>query len=297
MKTLLPLCIAVSITFTTGVRAQALTDTLKKIKEKGIVVVGIRDSSIPFSYYDKSQKPIGYAMDLSNKIVENIKNTLNMPNLKIRYNLITSQTRIPLIQNGTVDFECSSTTNNADRGKQVDFSVGFFEVGTRLLVAKNSGIKDYPDLKGKNVVVTAGTTSERIIRAMNASKRMGMKIIAAKDHGESFLALESNRALAFMIDDILLAGEIAKAKNPANWHIVGTPQSYEIYGCMVRKNDLQFKKVVDDALRTTYKSGEINTIYKRWMQSPIPPKGINLNFPMNPKLKALLANPTDKPAQ
>lgn len=296
MKKLLPICLAMSMIFTTGVQAQALTGTLKKIKDSGTVVVGNRDSSIPFSYYARSNQPVGYSVDLSNKIVANIKKTLNMPNLKVRYNLVTSQTRIPLIQNGTVDFECGSTTNNAERARQVDFSLGIFEVGTRLLVKKTSGIKDFADLKGKNVVTTAGTTSERLIRAMNANKKMGMNIIAAKDHGEAFLALESGRAVAFMMDDVLLAGEMAKAKKTADWHIVGTPQSYEIYGCMMRKNDPAFKKVADDALRATYKSGEINAIYKRWLQSPVPPKNMNLNFPMSAKYKALIANPNDKPA-
>ena len=296
MKKLLPLCLAISMVFTAGAQAQALTGTLKKIKDSGTIVVGNRDSSIPFSYYAGTNQPVGYSMDLSNKIVANVKKTLNMPNLKVKYNLITSQTRIPLVQNGTIDFECGSTTNNAERAKQVDFSVGIFEVGTRLLVKKTSGVKDYADLKGKNVVTTAGTTSECLIRAMNANKKLGMNIIAAKDHGEAFLALESGRAVAFMMDDVLLAGEMAKAKKPADWQIVGTPQSFEIYGCMMRKNDPAFKKVVDDALRATYKSGEINTIYKRWLQSPVPPKGMNLNFPMPAKLKTLIANPTDKPA-
>ncbi|WP_434631705.1 glutamate/aspartate ABC transporter substrate-binding protein [Chromobacterium sp. CV08] len=277
--------------------AAELSGTLKKIKDSGVIVLGNRDSSIPFSYYDNNQKPIGYSMDLAGKVVEEVKKELKLPNLQVKYNLVTSQTRIPLVQNGTVDLECGSTTNNAERGRQVAFSVGIFEIGTRLLTAKTSGVKDFPDLKGKNVVTTAGTTSERLIKAMNASKNMGMNIISAKDHGESFLMLESGRAAAFMMDDALLYGEMAKAKNPSNWVVTGKAQSYEIYGCMLRKDDPAFKKVVDTALEKTFKSGEVNKIYAKWFTSPVPPKGLNLNFPMSDELKSLLAKPTDKPAE
>ncbi|MTD33100.1 glutamate/aspartate ABC transporter substrate-binding protein [Paludibacterium denitrificans] len=281
----------------TPLMAAELTGTLKKIKESGTIVLGNRDSSIPFSYLDNSQKPIGYSVDPANKVAEQVKKELKMPNLKVRYNLVTSQTRIPLVQNGTVDLECGSTTNNVERQKQVAFSVGIFEVGTRLLTAKNSGIKDFPNLKGKNVVTTAGTTSERLLKAMNAEKQMGMNIISAKDHGESFLMLESGRAAAFMMDDVLLYGEMVKAKNPANWVVTGKPQSFEIYGCMMRKGDPAFKKVVDDALKATYKSGEVKKLYSKWFQHPVPPKGLNLNFPMSNEFKTLIAKPTDKAAE
>ena len=277
--------------------AAELTGTLKKIKDSGVIVLGNRDASIPFSYYDNNQKPVGYSVDLANKVVEQVKKELKMPNLQVKYNLVTSQTRIPLVQNGTVDLECGSTTNNVERQKQVAFSVGIFEIGTRLLTAKTSGLKDFPDLKGKNVVTTAGTTSERLIKAMNADKKMGMNIISAKDHGESFLMLESGRAAAFMMDDALLYGEMAKAKNPANWVVTGKAQSYEIYGCMLRKEDPAFKKVVDSALSNTFKSGEVNKIYAKWFTSPVPPKGLNLNFPMSDEFKELIAKPTDKSAE
>ncbi|MBI3144525.1 MAG: glutamate/aspartate ABC transporter substrate-binding protein [Pseudogulbenkiania sp.] len=274
-----------------------LTGTLKKIKDSGTIVVGHRDASIPFSYLDNNQQPIGYSMDLANKVVAAVKKELKMPGLKVQYNLVTSQTRIPLVQNGTVDFECGSTTNNLERQKQVDFSVGIFEIGTRLLTKKTSGIKDFTDLKGKNVVTTAGTTSERLIKAMNAEKQMGMNIISAKDHGESFLMAESGRAVAFMMDDALLYGEMAKAKAPAEWVVTGKPQSFEIYGCMMRKEDPAFKKVVDDTIKATYKSGEINKIYTKWFMNPVPPKGLNLNFPMSDELKGLIKSPTDKSAE
>ncbi|HEX5127535.1 MAG TPA: glutamate/aspartate ABC transporter substrate-binding protein [Rhodocyclaceae bacterium] len=277
--------------------AQELTGTLKKIKDSGTIVVGNRDSSIPFSYFDSAQHPIGYSMDIADAIVDEVKKDLKLPNLKVSYNLITSQTRIPLIQNGTVDFECGSTTNNIERQQQVAFSLGIFEIGTKLLTAKNSGIKDFPDLAGKNVVTTAGTTSEHIIKKMNEDKKMNMNIISAKDHGESFLMLQSGRAAAFMMDDALLAGDMAEAKNPAEWAITGKPQSFEIYGCMLRKDDPQFKKVVDTAIGNLFKSGQINTIYAKWFMQPIPPKGLNMNFPMSEDLKKLIANPTDKSAE
>ena len=290
------LAVAVAATLMSSpVFAAELTGTLKKIKDSGTITLGHRDSSIPFSYYgDTSKQPVGYSHDLQLKVVEELKKELEMPDLKVRYNLVTSQTRIPLVQNGTVDLECGSTTNNIERQQQVDFSVGIFEVGTRLLTKKSSGVNDFEDLKGKNVVTTAGTTSERLLKSMNAEKKMGMNVISAKDHGESFLMLESNRAVAFMMDDALLAGEMAKAKKPDDWHVVGTPQSFEIYGCMVRKGDEGFKKVVDKAISDTYASGEINDIYNKWFQQPVPPKGLNLNFPMSDQLKKLIAEPTDK---
>ena len=281
----------------TPVFAAELTGTLKKIKDSGTITLGHRDSSIPFSYIaDASGKPVGYSHDVQMAIVDGLKKQLDMPDLKIKYNLVTSQTRIPLVQNGTVDVECGSTTNNVERQQQVDFSVGIFEIGTRLLSKKNSPYKDFADLKGKNVVTTAGTTSERILKSMNADKQMGMNVISAKDHGEAFNMLESGRAVAFMMDDALLAGEMAKAKKPTDWAVTGTPQSFEIYGCMVRKGDPDFKKAVDDAIVAYYKSGEINKTYDKWFQSPIPPKGLNLMFPMSDELKALIANPTDKAA-
>ena len=268
--------------------------TLQKIKESGTIVVGHRDSSIPFSYIaNDPNQPIGYAHDLEMKVVEAVKQKLNMPDLNVRYNLITSQTRIPLVQNGTVDFECGSTTNNEERQKQVAFSNGFFEIGTRLLNKKDSGIKDFEDLKDKTLVTTAGTTSERYIRQYNDDKKMNTNIISAKDHGEGFLMLENGRADAFMMDDVLLAGEKAKAKNPDDWVIVGTPQSFEIYGCMMRKDDPEFKAVVDEALANVFKSGEINAIYDKWFMNPIPPKNVNLKFEMSDNLKALIANPHD----
>ena len=269
--------------------------TLAKIKSTGTIALGHRESSIPFSYYDDKQQVVGYSQELMLKVVDAVKAELKLPALAIKLTPVTSQNRIPLVQNGTVDIECGSTTNNSERAKQVAFSNTIFIIGTRLMTKKDSGIKDFPDLAGKNVVTTAGTTSERLIRKMNEEKKLGMNIISAKDHGESFLTLETGRAVAFMMDDALLYGEMAKAKKPGDWVVTGTPQSYEAYGCMMRKDDPAFKKVVDTALAKAMTSGEAEAIYRKWFTQPIPPKGLNLNFPLSEAMLKLYKAPNDKP--
>ncbi|WP_291995385.1 glutamate/aspartate ABC transporter substrate-binding protein [Candidatus Accumulibacter sp. ACC003] len=274
--------------------AQELTATLKKIKDSGVITLGHRESSIPFSYYDDKQQVIGYSQDMMLKAVEAIKADLKLAKLDIKLLPVTSENRITLVQNGTVDLECGSTTNTSERQQQVSFSYSIFVVGTRLMTRTNSGIKDFPDLAGKNVVTTAGTTSERLLRKMNADNNMKMKIISAKDHGEAFLTLESGRAAAFVMDEVLLYGEMAKARNAREWAVVGTPQSYEAYGCMMRKDDPAFKKVVDDALARLMTSGEAEKLYARWFLQPIPPKGLNLNFALSYALKKLYKSPNDK---
>ena len=268
--------------------------TLKKIKDSGTIALGHRESSIPFSYYDDKQQVVGYSQELMLKVVDAVKAELKMPTLQVKLTPVTSQNRIPLVQNGTVDIECGSTTHNAERARQVAFSNTIFVIGTRLMTKKDSGIKDFPDLAGKNVVTTAGTTSERLIRKMNEDKKLAMNIISAKDHGEAFLTLETGRAVAFMMDDALLYGELAKARRPAEWTIVGTPQSFEAYGCMMRKDDPAFKKVADAALAKAMTSGEAEAIYKKWFTQPIPPKGLNLNFPISEAMQKLLKAPNDK---
>lgn len=272
-----------------------LTGTLLKISKEHVVTIGYRDASVPFSYYDADQKPIGYSIDVANLIVERIKMVVKLPDLKVRTIPITSQNRISLLQNGTIDFECTSTTNNVERAQQVSFSNSFFVIGTRLLVNRKSGIKDFDDLKEKTVVVGAGTTSEKILRKMNVDKSMRMDVISAKDHTESFLMLSTGRAKAMMMDDALLAGERAKARNPSDYEIVGTPRTYEAYGCMLRKNDAPMKAVMDAAIIEAQKSGVAAKMYQRWFQHPIPPKRINLDFPLSPRMQALFANPDDKP--
>src|SRR5580704_2090875 len=271
--------------------------TLQKIKDAGVIVIGTRESSIPFSYYDENNQVVGYSQDLANLAVAAVKQKLNLPNLRVKLVPVTSQTRIPLVQSGSIDLESGSTTNNVEREQQVSFSNTFFIVSTRLLVKKDAGIKDFPDLKGKNVVVTAGTTSERLIRQMNEKGNMGMNIISAKDHGESFLTLQSGRAVAFMLDDALLAGERAKAKKAGDWVIVGTAQSKEAYGMMIPKGDAQFKALVDEAIAKAETSGDAEKLYQKWFKSPIPPKGLNLELPLSDDMKELFKSPNDKAFQ
>ncbi len=288
------LCALLGLGFAHTASAQEQISTLKKIKDSGSITLGHRESSIPFSYYDDKQQVIGYSHELMLKVVDAIKDDLKMVDLKVKLNPVTSQNRISLVQNGTVDLECGSTTNNTERQKQVAFSNSIFVIGTRLMTKTDSGIKDFSDLAGKNVVTTAGTTSEKLLRKMNEDKKMNMNIISAKDHGESFLTLETGRAVAFMMDDALLYGETAKAKKPADWAIVGTPQSFEAYGCMMRKDDPAFKKVVDAALAKAMTNGDAEKIYAKWFMNPIPPKGLNLNFPISADVAKLYKNPNDK---
>lgn len=294
MRKLVLSVLLASVAASSLAHAEDLTGTLKKIKDSGLIVVGHRESSIPFSYYNNEQKVVGYSQDFSNAIVDAIKKKLDAPNLQVKMLPITSQNRIPLLQNGTYDFECGSTTNNLERQKQAAFSDTIFVIGTRLMVKKGSPIKDFDDLKGKTVVVTSGTTSEVLINKLNDDKKLGLKIISTKDHGDSFRTLETGRAAAFMLDDALLAGERAKAKQPDDWVILGTPQSKEAYGCMMRKDDPQFKTLVDDTIVQTENSGLAAKWYETWFKQPIPPKNLNMNFAMSDDMKALFKAPNDK---
>jgi len=273
--------------------AQELTGTLKKIKDTGTITIGHRDSSIPFSYYDENQKPVGYAMDICYKIVDAVKQKLNMPNLKVALNPVTSATRIPLMANGTIDLECGSTTNNAERKQQVDFGMTYFVVKYRYVTKASSGMDKMADMKGKTMVSTAGTTDIKALNELNTAQNYGMNILSAKDHAEAFLMVETGRAAAFLMDDILLYGLVANSKNPKEFHISSESLGVEPYSLMLRKDDPQFKKVVDDTMSQLYKSGEIEKIYNKWFTSPIPPKNINLNFPISDALKKVFQNPTD----
>ena len=287
--------LATTLSVAAALPAQAQESaTLKKIKDTGSITLGHRESSIPFSYYDDKQQVIGYSHELMLKVVDGIKSELKLAKIDTRLMPVTSANRITLIQNGTVDIECGSTTNNLERQKQVGFSTTIFVIGTRLMTKKDSGIKDFADLAGKNVVTTADTNNKRLIRKMNEDKKMGMNVISAKDHGEAFLTLETGRAVAFMMDDALLYGEMAKARKPGDWIVTGTAQSKEAYGCMLRKDDPVFKKVVDAALTKALTSGEAEKIYTKWFLNPIPPKGLNLNMPLSDDMKAAFKAPNDK---
>ncbi|WP_085315522.1 glutamate/aspartate ABC transporter substrate-binding protein [Derxia lacustris] len=291
------LVLALGLVAAGSAAAQDVPPTLKRIADTGTISLGHRESSIPFSYYDDNQQVIGYSQELMLKVADAVKAELKLPALNIKLVPVTSQNRIPLVQNGTVDLECGSTSNTVERARQVSFSNSIFVVGTRLMTKKTSGVNDFADLAGKNVVVTAGTTSERLLRRYNEEKGLKMNIISAKDHGESFLTLETGRAVAFMMDDALLYGERAKAKRPDDWTVVGTPMSQEAYGCMLRKDDAGFKKVVDAAIAKLMTSGEAAKVYDKWFNKPIPPKGLNLAWPASDGVLSLFKNPNDKPLE
>jgi glutamate/aspartate transport system substrate-binding protein len=272
--------------------AVAQEGTLKKIKDSGSITIGHRDASLPFSYYDDKQQPIGYAMDLCAKIVDAVKAELKMPNLKTNYQLVTSANRIPLMANGTIDLECGSTTNNVARQEQVWFTMTHFVTANRWVSKKSAKLKTLQDLKGKTIVSTAGTTNIKQITEINAAQNLGMNIISANGHPEAFQMVETGRAVAFVMDDILLAGLAAQSRSPKDYEISSVALSVEPYGIMVRKDDKAFKDLADKALSQVYKSGEINAIYAKWFQKPVPPKNVNLNLPMSPALKKVMANPT-----
>jgi glutamate/aspartate transport system substrate-binding protein len=276
------------------VMAQELTGTLKKIKETGTITIGHRESSIPFSYLDDKQQPIGYAMDLCMKIVDAVKADLKMPNLKVVLQPVTSGNRIPQLQAGNIDLECGSTTNSVERQKQVAFGPTYFVINVTAAVKKNSGIKSLADLNGKTISTTSGTTAVPLLRQYEKTKAADIKEIYGKDHAESFLLLVQDRTSAFVMDDILLAGQIANNDKPGDYTIIGESLRAEPYSMMLRKDDPQFKALVDKTIGGLMKSGEINKIYAKWLTSPIPPKNINLNFPATPALKEAFANPNDK---
>ena len=268
--------------------------TLERVKSSGAITVAYRDASVPFSYLDGTQ-PTGFGWEICGRIVDSVKKAVGRNDIKVNQVGVTSVNRIPLLANGTVDIECGSTTNNAERQKQVEFAINYFYTGTRFLVKKDSGIQTLNDLKGKRVVSTAGTTNFRVIRTVNEEQKLGMELLAAKDHAESFLMVQNGRAVAFAMDDILLYGLRASAINPAEWAVVGDAIQVEPYAIMLRKDDPEFKKLVDGTLADLIKTGEVQRLYKKWFQSPIPPKGVSLDVPMSKELQDNLKALSDKP--
>ncbi|MDP9130453.1 MAG: transporter substrate-binding domain-containing protein [Candidatus Binatota bacterium] len=281
----------------TGANAQELTGTLKKIKDTGSITIGHRESSIPFSYLDDKQQPVGYAMELCGKVVDAVKAELKLPNLKVAYQPVTSANRIPLLQNGTIDLECGSTTNSVERQKQVAFGPTYFVVNISAAVKKDSGIKTFADLNGKTVASTSGTTSIPLLRGYEKAKGIDFKELQAKDHAESMQLVASDRAQAFIMDDILLAGQIANQQNPGQYMILSESLRTEPYSMMLRREDPQFKALVDRAVGNVYKSGEIDKIYAKWFTTAIPPRNINMNFPKTPAITEAFKNPNDKGVQ
>ena len=293
MKRTLTLVAAAFAAATLTLPAAAQEGTLKKIKDTGTITIGHRDASLPFSYYDDKQQPIGYAMDICHRVVDAVKAELKMPSIKTGYQLVTSANRIPLMANGTIDLECGSTTNNVARQEQVWFTHTHFVTANRWVAKKSSNVKSLQDLKGKTIVSTAGTTNIKQITEINAQQNLGMNIISANGHPEAFQMVETGRAVAFVMDDILLAGLAAQSRSPGDYEISSVALSVEPYGIMVRKDDKAFKAVVDKAVAQLYTSGQINPIYEKWFQKPVPPKNINLNLPAGAALKKVFASPTD----
>jgi glutamate/aspartate transport system substrate-binding protein len=276
--------------------ACAQTSTLDKIKQSGTMTLAYRESSIPFSYLDDKAQPTGFGFEICEKIADRVKAATGRSDLKKQYQAVTSANRIPLLVNGTIDIECGSTTNNSERGKQVQFAINYFYTGTRFLVKTGTNVNKLSDLAGKTVVSTTGTTNFQILRRLNEEQKLGIDLIGAKDHAESALLVETGRAVAFGMDDILLYGLRASSQDPASLAVVGDAIQVEPYAIMLRRDDPAFKKLVDDALAGLMKSGEFGKLYTKWFQSPIPPKGINLNAPMSVELIENLKALSDKPA-
>lgn len=294
-KRLLSLVIASTYLIGLG-NTEALSGALKKIDATNTITIGHRESSIPFSYYDSNQNVIGYSHDISMKIIENIENKLGKK-LDIELTPITSQNRIPFIINGTIDFECGSTSHTTTRAKQVGFSNTIFITDIKLVTDQSSGIQDFSDLKNKAIITTAGTTSEHILNDMNKHDKMNMKIQALKDHGDAFMMLAGGRGIAFVLDDSLLYGERAKARNPQRWIVTGTSQGKEAYACMFKKNDIGIKTLINETIIELSKSGELQALYEKWFTQPISPRGVNLEFPLSKSMSELFDNPNDIPYQ
>lgn len=270
------------------------SDTLERIAATGTIRLGHRESSLPFSYVDRKRQPMGYSMELALHVAEAVKAELKLPAVTLSLVPVTSQNRIALVQNGTVDLECGSTSHTRERARQVGFSVSIFVAQTRLLVHRESPVQDFADLKGRKVVVTGGTTSDRLLRLYAQRQGVALEVLTAREHSQAFLMLESGQADAFMLDDVLLHGERAKAARPDQWEVRGTPLSTEHYACMMRRDDPAFQTVVNRALTQLMTSGEALRLYQRWFQGPIPPANLNLAWPPTPALLALYRAPTDR---
>ena len=268
-------------------------DTIAKIKQSGKVVIGYRESSDPISYI-VGGKPMGYAIDICNNFANTIKKDLKLPNLKVEYKAVTSSTRIPEMLAGNIDMECGTTTNSIQRQQQVSFSTNYYATEVRMAVKANSTVKDLGDLNGKAVATTQGTTSDKYIKMGAKGEQVKVTNVYGKDHSDSFAMVASGRAAAFVMDDNILAGLIAKSSKPKDFKIVGPVLSSEPYGIMLPKGDTAYKAIADKVVTGMWKNGQMAALYKKWFQSPIPPKNINLNMPMSTSYNKLKAAPNDK---
>ena len=271
-------------------------DTLAKIKASGSVTLGVRESS-GLSFTLGNGKFVGFHTEMGERVLADVQKQLGLSKMEIKYQPVTSQNRIPLVQNGTVDLECGSTTNNATRQKDVSFAVTTYVEEVRIAVKANSGIQGIKDLAGKSVATTTGTTSVQTLRKHERANGVDFKEVFGKDHADSFLLLESGRADAFVMDGSILASNIAKSKNPADFKIVGEVLSVEPIACMLRKDDAGFQKAVDDSIKRQMQDGSLAKLYDKWFMQPTPPANVNLKMPMSEATKAAWANPNNKPME
>jgi len=274
-------------------QAQELTGTLRKVHDDGVVLLGVREASIPFSYFD-GHGTVGYSQTIALAIVDQLKKTLGLPDLKVREVAVTSSNRIPMLQNSQIDLECGSTTHTHERESEAAFSDSFFQYAVRMIVRRSSGISDFPDLAGKAVVTTAGTSDERLLRELNADKHLNMRITSVRDHPDAFAAVKEDRAVAFVMDEPIIYGFKATDPHPDDFLVTGTPLGYEVYACMFRKGDAPMRELVNGVIDRMQTSGEAERLYSVWFTQPIPPHGINLNFPLSAAMRALFAHPNDR---
>jgi ABC-type amino acid transport substrate-binding protein len=273
--------------------AQELTGTLRKVHDDGVVLLGVREASIPFSYFD-GHSTVGYSQTIALAIVDQLKKTLGLPDLKVREVAVTSSSRIPMLQNNQIDLECGSTTHTHERESEAAFSDSFFQYAVRMIVRRSSGINDFPDLAGKAVVTTAGTSDERLLRELNADKHLNMRITSVRDHPDAFAAVKEDRAVAFVMDEPIIYGFKATDPHPDDFVVTGTPIGYEVYACMFRKGDAPMRELVNGVIERMQTSGEAERLYNVWFTQPIPPHGINLSFPLSAAMRALFAHPNDR---
>jgi ABC-type amino acid transport substrate-binding protein len=272
--------------------ADELTGTLKKIHDDGVVVLGVREASIPFSYFDGTQT-VGYSQTIALQIVDEIKKTLGLPQLKVHEITVTSSNRTPMLLNNQIDLECGSTTHTVEREDVAAFSNSIFQYAVRMIARKSSGITDFPDLAGKTVVTTAGTSDERLLRRLNTEKHLNMRITSARDHLEAFTALKDDRAVAFVMDEPIVYGFKSTDPHPEEFVVTGTPLGYEVYACMFRKGDEPLRTLVNGVIARGQTAGDAERLYNQWFTQPIPPHSINLNFPLSEQNRTLFAHPND----
>lgn len=274
----------------------APTGTLRKIADSGTIAVGFHEATFPFTYVTEEGQILGYSYDFALKIVDAVKRELALPKLQIKHVVTTTQNRFPTIQNGAADIQCGATTNTLERQKIVAFSNTIFIAGSRLMTRRNSGISDFPDIAGKTVVTFARSTSEKILQKMNSEQNARINIVSTFDRGDTPLSvMQAGQADAYMMDDVLLFAAIRTSWRPDEWVVTGKPRSFEAYGCILRKDDPAFKAVVDREIARIMKSGEAEVIFKKWLISPTPPKGVNLNLPLSDQMVELFKNPNDRP--